>query len=1049
MANIDNLREKICVVLGNGPSLRGFDFHRLQGVATLGMNAAYRHWDRIGWYPKHYACLDDQLIKTHHVEIDRLYRDGLVKTLFVHGSYFDHHPERLGNPDFTSLDQTSGYWYRQRGKQQGLAQLYDRPAFRMSDTSKITTGSHAVRYVANLGYESIELLGIDLRYVELLPEAEKTEGVGLVIRKTPKSNPNYFFDGYQQTGDLYNIPNPEVHQGRLHERAFELISVDFANNGVPCQVFNGNRQSILSDGDIFPYLPLEKLLGETRLGSVCVPTNGREIDAILANFQLWSQPAFSPTWSGGALKARPALVFVFNNASAMHLRPKIEAAFAQNEMNRFFSQIAFEYLDLQGEQDAYIRDYTQPVGEFGYKAGPNNQFFQTLRRVERYGRYTFLMETDCLPIRRGWLERLQELVDGSEPFWVMGSPYRGLEKLGKDYVRHLNGNAIYAVGDPAFQTFLTEFWEHHTWRLVRTKDKRFAYDCILEIMFSESNIRDDAVMATWKSFAHNFRYTDFIQNISGNRDIAETTATLVPQLRIQSPETYLLHNRTAHKIAIQAQVEANPAGVAPAPPPRPSKTPLYPRLLVLDMTAAGNKSATGEIKSALLADWPAERLLQIAKQGPHDLAAVRRKEADWIVTPLDAAAARRAAADFAPDVILYRPVPNTAALHALAMEMVRSDDAPLISWLMDDWTARMEAEDPQGWARMKPDLEELLQRSALRLSISEAMSEAFVRRYGRPFTPLANGIDPADWPTVPKRSAVDGIFRLRYAGGIASDMNRKSLLQIAEAVERIAASKQKISFQIVTQPWWIDQVKEEFARWRHTQLLPATMKPTDYRNWISQADAVTIAYNFDAASMRYVRYSMANKTPECLASGAPILAYGPQEIATIRYLAEGDLARVVDREGVEAVEAELRALIANPVEAQALAARGRARAVERHDLRQLRARLYEMVTLAAAGDPIAAASATDKLRSPAQAEPSHAPPLSEPVQSSMQPLLALSSALILDPEPTLRRFDQDSAFRRTIEALIAERPADDKFVVHFNKVLTYVRCKSTSAPEVM
>src|SRR3546814_4677157 len=38
-------------IAGNGPSLKELDFSWLQGVDWLGMNAAYRHWDRIGIYP--------------------------------------------------------------------------------------------------------------------------------------------------------------------------------------------------------------------------------------------------------------------------------------------------------------------------------------------------------------------------------------------------------------------------------------------------------------------------------------------------------------------------------------------------------------------------------------------------------------------------------------------------------------------------------------------------------------------------------------------------------------------------------------------------------------------------------------------------------------------------------------------------------------------------------------------------------------------------------------------------------------------------------------
>ena len=82
-------RNRTIFVLGNGPSLRGFDFHTLDGFDTLGMNAAYRHWDQIGWYPTYYCCLDDQLIQTHHLEILRLVNEGLVKGAFLHGSFLN------------------------------------------------------------------------------------------------------------------------------------------------------------------------------------------------------------------------------------------------------------------------------------------------------------------------------------------------------------------------------------------------------------------------------------------------------------------------------------------------------------------------------------------------------------------------------------------------------------------------------------------------------------------------------------------------------------------------------------------------------------------------------------------------------------------------------------------------------------------------------------------------------------------------------------------------------------------------------------------------
>ena len=125
----------LCVVMGNGPSLKGFDFKRLQGVASLGMNAAYRYWDEIDWYPSYYACLDDQMIESHHHQIYRLWQEGRIEQFFVHSSFFKHHPDCTCAPGFHTLDQVLPHWFENRGQAQGWADLSQHPAFKTSDTT--------------------------------------------------------------------------------------------------------------------------------------------------------------------------------------------------------------------------------------------------------------------------------------------------------------------------------------------------------------------------------------------------------------------------------------------------------------------------------------------------------------------------------------------------------------------------------------------------------------------------------------------------------------------------------------------------------------------------------------------------------------------------------------------------------------------------------------------------------------------------------------------------------------------------------------------------
>jgi FkbM family methyltransferase len=236
--NLDGLRwcdvQRELFVLGNGPSLRGFDFARLNGRDTLGMNAAYRFWDESGFYPTYYACFDTVVQESHQAEIRRLIEQRSsngIRAFFLRSSILDAYPDLAQDGSVLLLEdlQRDVSW---------LAQ------------DKITTGSFAARVGLAVGYRRIYLLGIDLNYVEKLPEA-RADGRALEMVATPESNPNYFFDGYQQKGDRYNPPNRHAD---MHLRSWQDLKR--AVNGFPAEIINLNPNSGVRD---FPFDDFEKV----------------------------------------------------------------------------------------------------------------------------------------------------------------------------------------------------------------------------------------------------------------------------------------------------------------------------------------------------------------------------------------------------------------------------------------------------------------------------------------------------------------------------------------------------------------------------------------------------------------------------------------------------------------------------------------------------------------------------------------------------------------------------------------------------------------------
>jgi len=215
-------------ILGNGPSLRGFDFvTELSGFDTFGLNAAYRYWDSIGWYPTYYACLDTVVGASHKNAIARLIERSEeygIRAFLLREEVLQLLGTLIALPHVKSLESL-----------QNEASL-------VFKSRRITTGSHTLLWAAYLGYKDIALYGVDANYVEILPEAVPTGGARLTINETPKHNPNYFFDNYQQAGDEYHIPNTGKEKGDLvHVAAWETIAP--ALNSLDVVVINASPDS--------------------------------------------------------------------------------------------------------------------------------------------------------------------------------------------------------------------------------------------------------------------------------------------------------------------------------------------------------------------------------------------------------------------------------------------------------------------------------------------------------------------------------------------------------------------------------------------------------------------------------------------------------------------------------------------------------------------------------------------------------------------------------------------------------------------------------------
>ena len=339
-----------------------------------------------------------------------------------------------------------------------------------------------------------------------------------------------------------------------------------------------------------------------------------------------------------------------------------------------------------------------------------------------------------------------------------------------------------------------------------------------------------------------------------------------------------------------------------------SSTP-DPRLLVFDLTAIGDHSATGELKASLFKDWPQKKLMQVFGASREQLGLMKNGSVRTYAPNSEAFS--KAINRFDPDVILYRPTPDSPELHKAAMDTIRRLDKPVMTWIMDDWPTTLGLQSSANDRQLLSDWTGLIESSVARLSISEQMSAAFEKRYGVEFHPIANGIEPDHWPKAVQRTE-PGLLRVRYAGSLAENMSLQAVLSVAKAIEELAANGFEICLEIKTRQIWKNIAEPHFKDLQKTRFLTDDMSAEDYRSWLSGADIVVIGYNFDSESKNYVRYSLANKLPECLACGAPLLAIGPPDVATLAQLKQLDCAELVTENSQPAILAAIKRLADSP-----------------------------------------------------------------------------------------------------------------------------------------
>lgn len=269
-----------------------------------------------------------------------------------------------------------------------------------------------------------------------------------------------------------------------------------------------------------------------RLTHVIIPFHTSHVSRVEANLKTWMENV--PCSRDARHPAQPNAPFhlvLYSSAdsrkrqyiSELETRLQYAVGNLTQETLGCFQSIEIQHANLSGPSDTYYRGTRLMI----------EKLILGKVRLQYAPAYVYYMEPDCVPIRANWLNALDLSVRWpTSVFWMKGSIYRGSNKgvyasRHPPLYFHINGNAIYNLGDRHFKAFYVKHYRPFINSVSKTRERSFDTD-FYRFLHDIDNI------VVTKTIIHKFVYTELVQNYW-------RSSYSLAKLRNEAVNTYLVH----------------------------------------------------------------------------------------------------------------------------------------------------------------------------------------------------------------------------------------------------------------------------------------------------------------------------------------------------------------------------------------------------------------------------------------------------------------------------------------------------------------------------
>lgn len=255
--------------------------------------------------------------------------------------------------------------------------------------------------------------------------------------------------------------------------------------------------------------------------------------------------------------------------------------------------------------------------------------------------------------------------------------------------------------------------------------------------------------------------------------------------------------------------------------------------------------------------------------------------------------------EFAPEVIFFVGG-GSAFSYKITNKISRKYNIPIFLYYTDDYITPIPTIDLFWWLNfmwLRSTLKKTLQNVNKIFVIGEDMANEYSNRFGKTCLPIMNAVDIEKYSgfydiSNTKIKSKDKL-KIAYFGGL--HLNRwQSLTKVGAAIRELSKENMiDMSLSIYSNKVPEELIMKSITDSPYIQYV-GSVNENEIIEEMQKYDILIHVESFDKKMTQKTRLSISTKIPEYLASGKPILAVGPHNISSIKYLKGLGVAYIVE-----------------------------------------------------------------------------------------------------------------------------------------------------------